>query len=76
MAHKQHFVVPGPDEICPAGVAWGSGNRWIEPWGDDAGETGVLRLRLLLLLLLLLFVAAVVWHVVSWYSPLQATYSA
>lgn len=38
-AQKQQFVVPGPDEICPPDVAWGTGNRWIEPWDDAAGRT-------------------------------------
>jgi hypothetical protein len=59
MAHKQHFVVPAPEEICPAGAAWGSTNRWIEPWNDDAGKTE-------LLLLLPVVVAAIVGHAVSW----------
>jgi hypothetical protein len=38
MSHRQHFVVPGPEEMCPAGEPWGTSNRWIEAWDDAAGE--------------------------------------
>jgi hypothetical protein len=37
LAHKQQLVVPGPEEICPSDVPWGTNNCWIEPWDAAAG---------------------------------------
>jgi hypothetical protein len=35
---QQQVVVPGPEEICEPGMAWGTDDRWIEPWDEAAGE--------------------------------------
>lgn len=37
-AQQQQIVVPGPEEICEPGAAWGVDNRWIEAWDEAEGE--------------------------------------
>jgi hypothetical protein len=38
---KPTYLVPCADEICPSDVPWGEGDRWIEPWEDEAAADTV-----------------------------------
>lgn len=38
---KPAYLIPSADEICGPGAAWGEGDRWIEPWDEEAAADTV-----------------------------------